>query len=80
MINALRGINTFFARGLGPIVHVWDKILKWEAKLKQGTVQNVDVDGTNMTFDSLKIDIADLRKGHGQRDKTPSNGQLHCIG
>ena len=32
----LRGINTFFARGLGPIVHVWDKILKWEAKLRQG--------------------------------------------
>ena len=26
----LRGINTFFAHGLGPIVSMWDKILKWE--------------------------------------------------
>ena len=60
--QCLRGINTFFARGLGPIVHVWDKILKWEAKLRQGNVQNVNLDGKNLTFDNLKVDIAELRK------------------
>ena len=40
----LRGTNTFFAWGLGPIVSIWDKILKWETALS--SLVNVPISGS----------------------------------
>ena len=58
----LRGINTFFARGLGPIVSIWDKILKWETALS--SVGNVPITGSfgSISMGGLTLDLTDIRR------------------
>ena len=71
--QCLQGINTFFARGLGPLAAMWDKILKWEAKL-QGIDVTVVCHSGVMTLDDLMLDFTDLRR---QFDSSP---HLLCAG
>ena len=63
----LRGINTFLTRGLGPLVAVWDTLLKWESGLQTQSalserVPQLSVSGQVITYGELKIDFHDLRK------------------
>ena len=57
--QCLQGINTFFARGLGPLAAMWDKILKWEAKLR-GIDVTIVCHSSVMTLDNLMLDFTDL--------------------
>ena len=59
----LRGINTYFARGLGPLIAVWDKILKWEAFLLNGVKdKKFEVDMSTLQHKDLSLDFTSLRK------------------
>ena len=57
----LKGINMFFARGLGPLAAMWDKILKWEARL-QGIDVTVVCHSGVMKLDDLMLDFTDLHR------------------
>ena len=58
----LRGLNTFLVRGLGLVVCVWDKILKWETALcNKG---NISVKGSLgvLQLDNISLDLTDIRR------------------
>ena len=57
----LRGINSFLTRGLGPLISIWDKILKWEAKLRDKDVSIKSTSGI-MEIDGLSLDVSQIRK------------------
>ena len=63
----LRGLNTFLARGLGPIVNIWNNILKWKANV--GGHANPDVRMSMGVIESgnLSLDITEIRQ---QLDKS----------
>ena len=52
-------------------------MLKWEAKLKHRNVQSMQMEGTTLTFDNLKLDIAELRKDMDKGIKLLAMG--NCI-
>ena len=59
----LCGINTYFARGLGPLIAVWDKILKWEAFLLNWVKdKKFEVDLSTMQHKDISLDFTSLRK------------------
>ena len=61
----LRGINTFFAHGLGPLVPVWDQILKWESALlnrEKYKDKNVKVSFSTLQSDDSSIDFTAIRR------------------
>ena len=58
----LRGINTFFARGLGPIVSIWDNLLKWESALKIDKPSQLSLTGETLKFNDLTLDISGVRR------------------
>ena len=68
----LRGLNTFIARGMGPLCSIWDNILKWEAALS--TVVEAKVSGLlgSMHFKDLSLHFTEMRR---QMDKA-----LHLLG
>ena len=60
----LRGINTYFARGLGPLVSIWDDILKFESTLCKKT-NHLSQEGSTITIEGNKdvsLDMYNLRK------------------
>ena len=53
----LCGINTYFPQGLGPIISVWDQILKWETALSGNHKKKV-------TVSMSTLQMQDLSAGH----------------
>ena len=58
----LRGLNTFLARGLGPLVSVWDKILKWETALCHKDTVPVTGSLGVLHSDGMSLDLTDVRR------------------
>ena len=58
----LRGINTYFDRGLGPIILVWDQILKWETALSGDRKKKVSVSMSTLQMQELSLDLSAVRK------------------
>ena len=61
----LRGINTFFAWVLGPLVLVWDQILKWESALlnrEKCKDKHVKVSLSTLQLDDFSIDFTAIRR------------------
>ena len=60
----LCGINSFFARGLGPLISAWDKILKWESallNLDKGSVPGkVETKGSVASICEISIDFTEI--------------------
>ena len=60
--QCLRGLNTFLARGLGPLVSVWDKILKWETALCHKDTVPVTGSLGVLHLDGMSLDLTDVRR------------------
>ena len=58
----LHGINTYFTRGLGPLISVWDQILKWETALSSDKQKKVTVALNTLQFNELSLDLSAIRK------------------
>ena len=60
--QCLRGINTFLTRGLGPIVSIWDNILKWETAMS--TEMSAKISGSLgvIQMGNLSLDFTDIRR------------------
>ena len=58
----LRGINSFFARGLGPIVSVMDSLIKLETSLPETKNVSVQQEARSLTLDKTVYDIQHLRR------------------
>ena len=56
----LRGINTYFARGVGPLVSVLDKLINIESTCSKENV-SISVVGTHIQIGDLKFDVHNLR-------------------
>ena len=56
----LRGINTFFSRGVGPLLSAIDKLMQAEGLLNT-TKSATTVDKTVLTIDDFKIDLKQVR-------------------
>ena len=62
----LRGINTYIARGLGPLISVWDNILKWETALSGEKEKNVVISMSTLQLNDLCLDLSSIRKSMSQ--------------
>ena len=59
----LQGINTYLARGLGPLVAIWDQILKWEAMLLSGDKnKQFKLSAATLSHNECKLDFTGIRK------------------
>ena len=63
----LRGINTFLARGLGPLISVWDRILKFESLLISNekaaeSLLEINHQGSLLKLGTSELDITALRR------------------
>ena len=56
----LHGINTFFSRGVGPLLSAMDKLMQAEGLLNT-TKSATTVDKTVLTIDDFKIDLKQVR-------------------
>ena len=58
----LRSLNTFLARGLGPILSIWNNMLKWEAAISEQS--NPDVKASMGVIESgdLSLDVTEVRR------------------
>ena len=58
----LRGINTFIARGLGPLLSIWDKLLKFEAALLNKTErEKFSIEGGAIKVGENNLNITEVR-------------------
>ena len=62
----LHGINTYIARGLGPLISVWDNILKWETALSGEKEKKVVVSMSTLQLNDLCLDLSSIRKSMSQ--------------
>ena len=58
----LRGINTYIARGLGPLISVWDNILKRETTLSGEKEKKVVVLMSTLQLNDLCLDLSSIGK------------------
>ena len=58
----MRGLNTFLARGLGPIMNVWNNMLKWEASLSEQSNLDIKVSMGVIESGDLSLDITEVRR------------------
>ena len=60
----LRGINTYFTRGVGPLVTILDQLISLESRLSSDKVQNspVKIVDQKLVVDDFKLDVAFLRR------------------
>ena len=58
----LRSINTFIARGLGPLLSIWDKLLKFEAALLNKTErEKFSIEGGAIKVGENNLNITEVR-------------------
>ena len=57
----LRGINTYFTRGVGPLVSILDSLIQFEAGLRSAP-STVQVVGTVLKVGESEIDVVKIRK------------------
>ena len=62
----LQGINTYIARGLGPLISVWDNILKWETTLSGEKEKKVVVSMSTLQLNDLCLDLSSICKSMSQ--------------
>ena len=74
----LRGINSFFARGLGPLISVWDKILKLESALlsidKCLVPPRFEAKESVISVGDFSIDFTNIRREMDRRLKLLATG------
>ena len=58
--------NTYIARGLGPLISVWDNILKWETALSGEKEKKVVVSMSTLQLNDLCLDLSSIRKSMSQ--------------
>ena len=56
------GINTYIARGLGPLISVWDNILEWETALSGDKEKKVTVSMSTLQLNDLSSDLSAVHK------------------
>ena len=69
----LWGINTYFTRGIGPLVSVLDMVVRFESVLS-GKKNSVQVDGSLITMNEVRFDITQVRELLSQAVKILSTG------
>ena len=71
--HRLRGINTYFTCGVGPLVSALDMIVRFESVLPS-TKQQVDVEGSVITMQDFTIDVKHIWELLSQAVKILSTG------
>ena len=75
----LRGINSFFARGLGPIVSVLDSLVKLETTIPDNRSVSVQKDEKTITLDKIVFDVQEMRRLLAIGVKLLSYGHAACL-
>ena len=57
----LRGINTYFTRGIGPLINVLDTLISLESFLTRDKPPSIQIEGQRLVVDDTKFDISQLR-------------------
>ena len=58
----LRGLNSFVTRGLGPLLNVWNQILKWETAITNQQNRKVSASMGVLHTGELSLDLTDVRR------------------
>ena len=75
----IRGINSYFTRGVGPLIAVLDNLLDFEASMKafeKGTVQRNE---NNLKLKDSNLDITQIRKYVHQAIQILAIGNAICL-
>ena len=59
----LRGINTFIARGLGPLLSIWDKLLKFESALiNKSDREKFSIEDGTIKVGEDRLNVTEIRR------------------